>query len=432
MGFQKYLSLRFVTSSHRHLVTLLSCLLVGVLATLTIGIWLWWRWPRTEPPLLDLAQVDPEIGEAITEARREVLRKPYSSPAWGRLGMVLWAHDYGVESVVCLAQAERLDAREARWPYLQGLKLLLTDPGAGIACLERAVERCRDEDSLVPRLRLAEALMDTGRIGEADRHLTVALALQPNDARVQLDLGRLALLRKEWQRALEHLTVCLTDRHARRLALRLRAQVYRRLGEQEPAERDEGQAGKLPDDETWPDPFAEEAFKLQRGLAARLSTADMLRRGGDLDQAIALLEETAKKYPASTLACLQLAEIWSGLGRIDRAEQVCQQAVRGDPDATQAWFWLGVFQAMNNRPREAVASLRRAICLKPDHALAHFSLGNCLRQLDDPAGAAAEYRLALRCRPGYAPARTALKEVEAKVLQQRKSKVEGSKHGTGS
>ncbi len=394
--------------------------ITGTLVAVAIGIWFWCRTPRLEPPSLDLAQVDPEIAEAITAARQQVLDKPSSGPAWGRLGTVLWVHDYGVEALACLAQAERLEPREPRWPYFRGLTLLRTDPAAGIACLQRAAERCGDADPLAPRLRLAEALLDTGRLDEADLHLQKAVTLDPDNARAHLDRGRLAMLRKDWRTALKDLTVCVADRHARRLAFRLRAQVYRRLGEREHAEGDEGQAGKLPEDEPWPDLFAEEATRLQRGLSARLTTADILRRAGQLDEALAILEETAKKYPTSTRPWLHLAEIWHGLGRIDQAEQACRQAVRGDPDAAQAWFWLGVFQALKNRPREAVESFRRAIHLKPDYAMAHFCLGQCLSQLDDAAGAAKEYRLTLRCRPDYAPARAALEE-----LSEKRTKTEG-------
>src|SRR5260370_14178637 len=68
--------------------------LVATLASLAIGIWLWHRRARPEPPPVDLTQVDPEVVEAITEARQEGLRKHFSGASWGHLGMGLWAHGY--------------------------------------------------------------------------------------------------------------------------------------------------------------------------------------------------------------------------------------------------------------------------------------------------------------------------------------------------
>lgn len=387
--------------------------LAAALLALAIGIWLWRRPLRPELPPVDLAGIDPEIVEAVTAAQRQVLRKPRSGSAWGRLGMVLRAHDFDVPANRCLAQAERLDPEEPRWPYLQAQTLLLSDPDGGIACLERAVERCQDTP-LAPRLRLAEALLDTGRLDQAELHLQQALARDPDNARTHLDLGRLAILRQDWRKALEHLTRCVADANARRFALLLRAQVYRRLGERAQADADESQAEKLPEHEAWPDQFLDEVWHLQRGLEARLVSAERLRRDGRLDQAIPILEDTAQKYPTSFLPGLRLSELWHRLGREDRAEAACRQALRADPDAAQVWFWLGCLQVLKG-PHEAADSFRRTLRLKPDHAGAHFNLACCLRQTGDLAGAAEEFRRALRCRPDLARARTALKELEGKV-----------------
>src|SRR5260370_37286044 len=51
---------------------LLVCLGVAALATLAFGIWCRLRPPPAELPAVDLAQIDQEIVESITEARAEV------------------------------------------------------------------------------------------------------------------------------------------------------------------------------------------------------------------------------------------------------------------------------------------------------------------------------------------------------------------------
>ena len=154
-------------------------------------------------------------------------------------------------------------------------------------------------------------------------------------------------------------------------------------------------------------------MSLRQGLSARLTFAHMLRRGGNTEQAIDFLQETARKYPASPLPWLILAEFWRDLGRTDRGEQACRQAIKVDPEAVQGWYGLGCFQ-LPNRPEEAMASFRRALDLKPDHALAHLNLGLCLKRLGDLSGAEAELRSALRCRPDLPEARAALEEVTKK------------------
>ena len=78
--------------------------------------------------------------------------------------MVLYAHDYLSEAERCFVQAEKLDAADPRWPYLQARTLLKDplDPGAGLRCLERAVQRAGDVPA--PRLRLASALLVGGLV----------------------------------------------------------------------------------------------------------------------------------------------------------------------------------------------------------------------------------------------------------------------------
>ena len=49
------------------------------------------------------------IVAALAQARAAVQESPRSAAAWGRLGMVLAAHDFRAEANACLAQAERLD-----------------------------------------------------------------------------------------------------------------------------------------------------------------------------------------------------------------------------------------------------------------------------------------------------------------------------------
>src|SRR5439155_409376 len=95
------------------------------------------------------------------------LQSPGSAEAWGKLGMILQSHGLGVEaSTACLAEAERLDPRQPRWPYLQAILVVTTDPDAAIPKLQRAVALC-DCDPAAPRLELGEVLLDQGRFPEA-------------------------------------------------------------------------------------------------------------------------------------------------------------------------------------------------------------------------------------------------------------------------
>src|SRR5262249_15507004 len=142
------------------------------------GYWFLWRAPDPAPPAVDLTGAEPSVARAIERARAEVQKAPRSAAAWGRLGMLLRAHDYGEVSQVSLARAEQLDAQDPRWPYLQGLTLVLADREAALPLLERASDL--SPDSSAPRLRLAEVLLMQGRPDEADRHFRLVLKAEPD------------------------------------------------------------------------------------------------------------------------------------------------------------------------------------------------------------------------------------------------------------
>jgi tetratricopeptide (TPR) repeat protein len=393
---------------------------VGAVLVLATSAWLWLRPRPPAPPLPDLNGADPEVAEVVNEARRSVLERPTSAAAWGKLGMVFRAHDFDRECVACFAEAERLDPREPRWPYLKGITLALTDPDVGIRSIERAVELCQD-DPLSPRLRLAEVLLERDRLDEARAHLDRALQVEPDNRRARLGLGRLALLREDWHGALGQLAACVQDEHVKKLAFTLQAEAWSRLGDPDRARADQAKAAEAPDDTRWPDPFVDEVVELQRGLSNRHSKADALARNGQAEDAIRLLEETAEKYPRSLQTWWRLGDLWRKANRIDRAEQALLKAVLLDPDAAEGWFRLGCVQAID-RPREAAESFRRAIKLRPDHALAHFNLAHRLRELGDKEGAMAEFEVTLRCRPDYTPARAALKEITLEALGPAKNR----------
>jgi cytochrome c-type biogenesis protein CcmH/NrfG len=393
---------------------------VAVVLVLGLGAWFRLRIPPAAPPAPpapDLAGADPEVKEVIEAARDKVHKQPTSARAWGLLGMVLRAHDFGAEANVCFEQAERLDPADPRWPYLRGLTLVMTDPAAGIPCLERACAR-PGADEIAPRLRLAEVLLEQGRLDEAQVHLDDVLRREPDNCRARLGLGRLALLRGQWQTALDQTAQCVDDVHAPRLAHALRAEALRHLGQPERARDEQRRADAAPEDQLWPDPFVEETMRLQVGLRAHLRQAAALFKEGRRMEAVQVLDEAARRHPESTAAWLQLGDSWRQMGEMGPAEQAFRMAVQADPESAEAWFDLGCVQA-RDRPRQAADSFRRAIRLKPDHALAHYNLGHRLKELGDPAGAADEFRAALRCRPDYAPAREALAALEKKTAKER-------------
>jgi cytochrome c-type biogenesis protein CcmH/NrfG len=378
----------------------------------------WWlrREAPPAPPEVDVTGADEEVARLLESLRQEVKADPRSARRWGLLGMALRAHDFGSEANVCFAQAERLDPREPRWPYYRGLTLVLTDPEEGAACLRRAVAQL-DDQTQAPRFRLAEVLIEQGKLDEAGRLLAQALAHEPGHLRGRLLQARLALAAGDAKGCLDALEGCWGEPHVRHQAHLLGAEAWQRRGDAARGDELLAKVRQMPPDVPWRDPLVEEVERLVVGVRARLALAAGLSREGRTDEAIDLLEQVVEDRPGEATAWLLLGQLHAQRGRAARAEQALARAVAQNPASVDGWFGLGMVR-QGDRPREAAAAFREAARLKPDHTLAHYHLGVCLKRLGDRDGAARHFREALRCQPDHEGARRALADLEGRTVRE--------------
>jgi tetratricopeptide (TPR) repeat protein len=382
----------------RHLLTVTAVVLIAAsIAAVS------WRWSRAAkviaPPLIDLTEVDPAVRRAVESARAAVLHTPDSATAWGKLGMVLMAHGLPIEaSTACLAQAERLEPRQPRWPYLQAIGVVTTDPEAAIPKLQRAVELC-DCDPDAPRLQLGEVLLDRGRFEEAADQFRRVVQKQPNNARASLGLGRVTFEKGALSESVSHLQPCLSDAHTRKAANLLLAQIHTRLGNESAAEQARRQAADLPKDTDWPDRFQDEVDQQQVGKQPMLALADRLIHQGHHKEAFRLLQRAVHDYPDSPWAWVMVGRACLGGNDLPAAERALRKATELGPDVAEAHFYLGVALILQKKTVAATTCFRKATELKPDFALAHYNLGHSLKEQGDDAGAIAAFRTAINCKP---------------------------------
>jgi tetratricopeptide (TPR) repeat protein len=371
-------------------------------AGIGFGWWLWLRTPVPDPPVADLAGAEPVVVEAIEAARAAVTRNLRSAAAWGHLGMVLQAHDYLPEAERCFAQAEKLDAADPRWPYLQARTLLKdpSGPSAGVRCLERAVERCGDVPA--PRLRLGETLLEQGRLDEAEAHFRWVLERDPKNPRALLGLGQVAHFRGDLKASLNHLTASALIAPKVMATHALLAEIHLRLGNKRAAEEERRRLSQSTDDPGWPDPYFEEVQRYTVGVVPEINKANGLFQQGRGAEAVKMMQQTVARHPDSLLAYLALGRFANQLGDAAQAERALREAVRRKPDAFEAHFELGLALQLQNRTQLAVESYRQTLVLKPDYAPAHYQLGHCLLRQGNRLGALEELRAAVRYRPNFA------------------------------
>jgi tetratricopeptide (TPR) repeat protein len=356
-----------------------------------------------EPPAICLEEVDPSVAALVQEAYGGVRSWPKSAATWGRLGMVLLAHDFLSEANLCLSQAERLDPQEARWPYYQGVALSLGNPASAIPKLERTVALCGDTPD-APRLRLAELLLDQGRYAEAMDHFHELVRHDPGHPRAELGLARLSYPREDLPGALAHLHACANNPFTHKAAAALLAELGQRSGEQRKGSPSRPLAEDLPDDRAWPDPFMEEIERCKTGRDGDIARMQRMLAQRQVLEAIHFLQERVRDDPHSDWAWLWLGRLLIQQEKFVAAEQALREAARQTPQSLETQFYLGVGLYCQGKHGEAAAFFRRATELKPDYALAHYNLGHCLIQQGQPTAALQAFRTAVRCKVNFADA----------------------------
>lgn len=398
-------------TSRRWLWAALGVAALAILAA-TGGYVAWRHGAAPPPPPVELADVDPEVAEAIEAARAAVRRQPRSGEAWGRLGMVLYAHGCEAEAAVCFGHAEPLDPDNPRWPYYRALITLLDHPADGLRHLERAA--AIDRDQFVPRLRLAEVLLENGQADEATRHFGKVLLVEPREPRANLGMAQVAFRNGDWATSRGHLAKAVAVAPGSKPVRALLAEIHFREGDQTAAAAQLAVLAKLPDNQSWPDPYLARLQPLRVGLKGRLGEAERLLSQGQTEAAVGRLREVVVRYPAAHQGHYMFAQLMLQAGKGAAAEAAAREAVRLNEAGVDQRYLLGLALAQQGKHGEAAAAFREVLRQQPGVSPARHRLGCCQRELGELEAAVASFRAAILHKPDVAEWHRDLGEVLAR------------------
>ncbi len=397
---------------------LVGCLLV---AAVTSDLW-WPARPAPQPPELPLDTFDPEVAAVISAERDNVLARPNSDEAWGRLGMALLGNDLRHEAASCFEEAERLRPAEPRWPHLRGLCLSPNDPRAAMSHIRRAIGSAGgDATQTGMRLILADILLEEGRLEEAEAEADVLAKTAPTHPGPRYIRGVIAARRGDWAGCVALLTPLTERPETGRKATLLLAAAHGRLGNTELAASLAAQAQGLPRDAPWQDPFLEECNQFARGPVSKFGEVNgLLRRSpeeavralerlgeatrgrdgraftvlstelakaGQHEQAERAAREGLASSPDSRAALLALAAALiaraereggggpAAAGRLEEAERLAGRSLGGNPNDAQMLLTRGRARLALGRREEGLADLRAAVACRPDYTAGHLRLG---------------------------------------------------------
>jgi tetratricopeptide (TPR) repeat protein len=337
--------------------------------------------------------MDHFVAAQISNTVAEVKGVPRSAASWGKLGMALKAAALHDDAKRSFAQAEKLDPKDARWPYfldtVESLKRSL------------ALEPKRD----FVRIRLGQVCLESGRLSDAEEQFRAA--------NYALGLGEVAHARGKWQEAVAHLQKARENKYTVQTATALLASANLRLGRTNEARALSAEAAEMPPDPPWPNDFDAELKQYATGKRAWIEQAQEALGAKDLVTAGPIIERLVTLYPNASEGWLYLGRACVIQSNLVTAEQALSRHLQLDPASVDGRLQMGLVRYRQNRLPDAATEFATALRSKPDSENAHYFLGQIRRRMGDKEGAKQSFREALRCDPLFAPARNALDELTA-------------------
>lgn len=360
--------------------------------------------------LPDLSSAAASVQEQIRAAYSSLMRQiehPGAPPselanAYGEMGTLLMAAEFGQAAESCLLNAQMLAPRDMRWPYYLGH--LYKDQGANdksTSSFEQALDLRPDDVSTL--IWLGEAYLAKDRPDEAAPKFARARSLQPRTAAALAGLGRVALAKREYASAVTHLEEALAlDPRADVVHYSL-AMAYRGLGDLAKAEAHLQQRGEA--DVAVPDPLMQDVRGMLRSATAYESLGISALERGDSAAATMYFRKGIELSPETASLHHRLGTALFLQGDARAGQEHFEAALRIAPGFARAHYSLGVLMASTGQYQRAEERLSAAVQSEPDYIEARLLLADILRHSGRPRESLPHYGHVLGIDPRLVDAR---------------------------
>jgi tetratricopeptide (TPR) repeat protein len=391
---------------------------------------------RVELPAAALGDAEAAIRDLVEDLRRRVLgleEEGNADPAalaaaYGDLGRAAYFFHARELAAAALRRAAELAPQDFRWWYYLGA---LSQENRS---LEESAEALTRAAQLAPgdvpaRLRLAQVRLLEGKLEAAETLFEEIAARDAGDGVEHYGLGRIAALRDDHARAIEHLRRALELQPAAAEVHQQLGLSYRALGDLEAARRhlsqretrellfrdplisdldDQFQAssvykGMLAERNGRFDEAVAEYRKAAEGnpdnVSYRRALAGALLLGGRLDEAIAEFRDAVNLAPEEAVTRMRLARALASRGLWEQAEGHLSAALRADPDDHRVRLRRAQMRLALGRGAEALADLQAVLTATPDDLEARLGLGQALAQTGEIERAESELEAVIAAQP---------------------------------
>lgn len=352
-------------------------------------------------PQLNFDSYVPLARDALQQTYQRLLAEPTNAYLNGRVGMLLHAYQQYEPAEIFYLRAHRLEPKNFRWIYYLGLvRAMAGNYEAAAHALEKAV--ALNPDYVPAKIRLAEALLQLGRLEEAEKLYGRLVSEAPGFPQVYYGLGRVAASRGEHQKAVDMFKKALELFPRYSAAHYSLSLAYRQLGQHEKADQElkiyEADRMTAPPSR---DPYELEVQSLNVSHTELIRRAQRLADQGDLQGAIDLHLEALKIKPDVTQAHVNLISLYGRTGQFDKAIEHFKQAIALDPNVAEAYYNYGVVQFEQKNLAEAKKAFQKALQINPRYAEAHNNLGYILLVEGKVHDAEKHFKAALSENPAY-------------------------------
>ena len=354
-------------------------------------------------PAVDFAAYSERARTTIEERLETAVAQPESADALGLAAMALHAYEVREPAMELYRRASHSGPSDYRWHYLRGL--LAREVGSPAESLESLRTAARLEtEQLFVKLRLATALLDADRPGEAlevydqlppEQHNSMAVHLgrgrcltrlgRPNEALAELE--RAASYARDYRPLYYHLALALRRVGREEEALRFLALYERSKPDPRPS---------------FPDPLLNELQDLREGsYLHHLNRGARLEAAGSLEEAEGEYLRALEAEPDHVHARVNLISVYGKLGRYEDATAAYRQALELNSEAEEAHFNYGVMLSLLGRLTEAGIAYGRALDVNPYSADSRLNLGDIFERQNRREEAAEQFRRVLDVNSGH-------------------------------
>jgi tetratricopeptide (TPR) repeat protein len=353
-----------------------------------------------ELPQVNTAGFPPETRKQVEQAFAAARERSTDAEAVGTLGMLLDLYHRPEDAALCYRRAHLIEPAAFKWLYYWGSLLFNQKKMEEALPVLTSALQLRPE-YLAARLKVAEALLEAGKIKEASEFYEGILKDHPDAAEGYYGLGRVQAARGDQAAAVKsYRNACelFPTYGAAHYGL---AVAYRKLGRtreaQEQAEIHQRNIYVVP---PVADPLRDELWALDMSAATHLERGVQLEEVGRTDDAIAETEKALQLDPSLAKAHVNLLILYARTGRAQKAEEQYKAVLASGSDQfPDVYYNYGVLLVKEGSFGEAEKAFRKALAIAPSNDAAHNNLGYLLERQGKLSDAAFEYKKAIEARP---------------------------------